>query len=168
METEIKILEVDPDAVVARLERLGATRLFEGEMESRYYDRNGELRGAGIVLRLRREGASGVLAVKRTVPDARYKVMDEHETSVDFDEAARMLELLGFSIFARQRKHRTSYRLGSARIDIDVYRERAVPPFLEIEGDPEAIESAIPRLGLEDHRRVSWGGRELREHYGLG
>lgn len=167
METEIKILEIDVDDVIERLETLEAERVFDDVMRAVYFDTDGSLDARGVVLRARSEGEQAVISVKARIEDATYKRMHEYEFAGRFDDAIAALQLLGFEPKHRQEKHRTSYRFESVRIDIDRYLgdDSIIPPFLEIEGEPDAIEQAIRRLGLDRYRRVNWGGGRLREHY---
>lgn len=167
METEIKVLEIDLDAVVDTIERLGGEQTFDDVMRAVYFDTRNELHEQGVTLRVRSEGDRAIISVKANIEDAAYKRMHEYEFSGDFDDAISALGLLGFEPEHRQEKHRTSYRFGDVRIDIDRYLgdDSVVPPFLEIEGEPAAIEHAITTLGLERYERVKWDGGEVRRHY---
>ena len=166
MEIEVKILEVDPQQVIATLQSHGAERLFDGTLTTVFFDRETSLRDSGTTLRVRSDGKGCVLAVKVLRDSDAYKQSEEYEFSGSLDDALAALRALGFEEYARSEKHRSSYRLGDVRFDIDRYLDDTfVPPFLELEGEPGAIENAIVELGLSEHTRVSWSGYELRQHY---
>ena len=166
METEVKILEIDPEQVIATLQSCGAKRLFDGLLRSVFFDRETSLRDSGTTLRVRTDGGECVVAVKVLCASDEYKQSEEYEFSGSFDDALAALRALGFEEYARSEKHRSSYRLGGVRVDIDRLLDDAfVPPFLELEGEPNEIDDTIIRLGLREHMKVSWTGYELRQHY---
>lgn len=43
-EIEVKIIEIDPAEIIRKLEKLGATKVFDGEMNSIYYDYHDEFK----------------------------------------------------------------------------------------------------------------------------
>lgn len=164
----MKILEVDPEKVILTLESLNARLVFDGVLQAVFFDRGTQLRDAKRTLRVRTEGSDCIISVKVLHESANYKTSDEYEFSGSFDDAIAALTALGFEEFARSTKHRTSYRLPRFQVDIDRYLDDTfVPPFLEIEGEPEAIELAIDELDLRDHRCEAWSGSQLREFYAL-
>jgi adenylate cyclase class IV len=169
METEVKVLGIDPQAVIGSLERVGAELLFDGVVRTIFFDRSPNypsLNASGIVLRVRSSGDECSIGVKVPLGSTTYKESEEYAFSGSFDDAIRALGVLGFEEYARSEKHRTSYRLASVRVDIDRLLDHTfVPTFLEIEGEPDAIEAAIELLDLADHERVSWTGGELIDHY---
>jgi adenylate cyclase, class 2 len=166
METEVKVLDIDSDAVIDTLTTLGAQRVFDGVLRAVFFDRGTVLRDEEKTLRVRTDEERSIIAVKVRHASSEHKVSEEYEFSGSFDDALAALRALGFEPYARSEKHRTSYALDDVRIDIDRYLDdSSVPPFLEVEGPAEAIEPTIRALGLTGHRRVSWSGQTLREHY---
>jgi predicted adenylyl cyclase CyaB len=166
METEVKVLGIDPHRVIASLRSLDAELLFDGVVRSVYFDRGSSLRDSGTVLRVRSLNDACSIDVKAPIADQAYKISEEYGFSGRFDDAIAALQALGFEEYARSEKQRTSYRLGAVRIDIDHLLDHLfVPTFLEIEGEPDAIEAAIELLRLGDHECVSWTGKGLIEHY---
>ena len=166
METEIKILEIDVQAVTSTLERLGARKISDGVVNSVFFDRERSLRDSGVVLRARSSGDGCTLTVGVLLDTDGYKQSEEYEFSGSFDDALAALRALGFEEYARSEKHRISYAYGAVRVDIDRLLDHTfVPPFLEIEGEPDAIDEAVERFELADHRRVTWTGKQVIEHY---
>jgi adenylate cyclase class 2 len=106
------------------------------------------LRAAGVLLRLRRRDGGGALTLKRPVAGgaAAYKVREEIESGVSDPDAVEAILLgLGLSPCFAYEKFRAGYRLDGALVLVD---ETPIGDFLEIEGEPAAIERAAARLGF--------------------
>jgi predicted adenylyl cyclase CyaB len=178
-EIEVKILEVDPARVAARLLELGATKVAEGPMWVRFFDTRGDrLRRRSEILRLRQRGDRVELTYKRRLPDGEAQVSEEREVTVsDAEEAAAILRAVGFRESLRFRKHRASFRMGSLHAEIDRYLEvpaelgiaESIPPFLEIEGpDLASIGELADRLGFAPRDFRAWDSMQLFRHYARG
>jgi len=151
-ETEVKVRVADADEVSRRLEALGADlvagRTFE---DNRLLDLDdGALARGGRMLRLREAGGRAILTGKGPVPGdastARYKVRVEEETEIgDAAGMVRALAAAGFRVRWRYQKYRRTYRLHGAIVVVD---EIPHGTWVEIEGEPAAIEAVAARLGL--------------------
>jgi adenylate cyclase class 2 len=163
-ETEVKLPFASPAEAEARLVSIGARRESGREFEDNVlYDLPGdELRLSGRLLRLRQVGGRAILTFKAPVPgEHRHKVRVEHETSVDRPDAvARMLEGLGYAPRYRYQKYRTAFALGGLEIALD---ETPIGCFVELEGEPEAIDRIAWRLGFEVSQYVLATYRQLQE-----
>ena len=157
-ELELKARVDDPAALERAIVDAGAELMFRGEMIDRRFDRRGKLERRDEVLRLRvfrpDTGAPpfGVLGWKGpvSVRDG-YKHREEHEVQVAQPEAARIvLERLGYEVVLRIDRKIAEYRLGGATVRIEWYP--AMDVLVEIEGEPEAIESAVRATGLARER----------------
>ncbi|GAB4488147.1 MAG: hypothetical protein OHK006_18190 [Thermodesulfovibrionales bacterium] len=169
-EIEIKILEIDRDAVSAALAALGAAQTFDGTMHALYYDLPGSpLKERGDALRLRLEGERAVLALKRHVEDGKAKVREELEVAVaDFDAMRTLLGSLGFAVWLEMKKHRTRYSLGEVHFDLDRYEDMHayIPEFLEIEGpDTETVFRHAELLGFRREDCRPWDAVRLAGYY---
>lgn len=151
-ELEVRILEVDSEKLFKVLESLGAERIFDGELASYYYDRDGEFNTGEKSLRVRREGNEVFLAFKHHLTHDILKDATEHEVLVsDLDTTRKILESLGFSCSLKTRKFRVSYKLDDCRIEFDSYQDAQsfIPTFIEIEGPSEdSILSVAAKLGF--------------------
>ncbi|RMG65195.1 MAG: CYTH domain-containing protein [Bacteroidetes bacterium] len=171
-EIEVKILEIDRTALEQRLEALGATRSFDGEMLAQFYDWPGRgLTQAGQVLRLRREGDVVQFTFKEHISREGAKAMEEYETTVE-DPAVvqKILRVLGLEAIKETRKFRTQYELGDAHVVIDDYQGElaAIPPFLEIEAPRlDRLYEVVALLGYQTTDCLNWSTYELVQHYGL-
>jgi predicted adenylyl cyclase CyaB len=169
-EIEVKILEVDPQALVRRLEELGAEKASESDLEALFFDfQDNSLERSRNLLRLRRSGGLCWLTYKGYVADPSVKVREEWEVSVsDFALARRILEALGLRARLRILKHRIAYHLDRASLAIDRHQEEfaRIPPLLEIEAQSvEDIHAVARLLGYSPEQCRPWGFSELIAHY---
>lgn len=169
-EVEVKILEIEPQALAAKLESLGAVKTFEGELYALFFDFGDRpITRRGDVLRLRREGADTRLTYKVHRSREGAKVMEEFETSAGSLEVVKdILLLLGLEVVKSTRKFRTVYEWEGLHYALDDYQDELapIPPFLEIEGEAEeAVLAAAARLGYPREACLSWSTYELVKHY---
>lgn len=147
-ERELKFGHAHHEAVRERLLDFEAERRAPSSLEDNWIlDRNGELRGAACVLRLRQDGRGGaVLTFKGPARfEGRTRVRVEHETGVaDFESALRLLENLGFSVVRRYQKQREVWQLGGVTICLD---HTPIGDFVEFEG--EGAETVARRCGFD-------------------
>jgi adenylate cyclase class 2 len=140
-ERELKIAVSDPAALRRRLRASGATLLHdEGFEDNLVWDRDGELRAAGCLLRLRNDDRGAKLTFKGPASfEGAVKVRDEHETSVGEAESVKaLLEALGYEIVRHYQKYREEWRLGEVIVALD---RTPMGDFVEFEG-PEAAKAA--------------------------
>jgi len=69
---------------------------------------------------------------------------------------------MGLECIMAYEKHRTSYKLGKCRFEIDEFPD--IPPFLEIEADEKTIDKYMKILGLSNP--LPWTGNDVYKHYG--
>ncbi len=169
LEIEAKVLEIDKDSVIAKLENLGAIKIFDDELCAIYYYKDGII-NQNNALRLRKEGKEIVLTHKEKIGvDEISKSFDETEVSIgDFDTMNKILHSLGFEDLSRNRKRRISYKLDDTRFEIDEYMDEYgnIPVFLEIEASDNAlIQFYIEKLELGDLKIVNYNFFELVKYY---
>lgn len=150
LETELKYLNADHQAVRRALQTLGAQsrgRDFEENLVFDAADRS--LRRRGVLLRLRRTGRGAWLTVKEPVrTQGPFKTAREHETRLeDFDAARAALETLGYTAAFAYEKVRETWTLAGCAVCLDVL---PFDDFVEIEGPEEALRSCAGALGLAD------------------
>lgn len=165
-EIEVKILEIDRKTLEKKLRAVGAKKIFDGQVDIRYFDNSGALKKKGIILRLRKKGLIGELTVKtdfqRTV---RAKTSSEYETRVDFAATRNILYVLGYTELLRMKKHRIEYVLGNVHFEID--KIPGIPWFLEIEAPSEKqLMWWVKKLGYAQKDVKNWWWHEVLAHYG--
>jgi len=158
-EIEIKLRIRDVPEMVSRLRRLGAHcagRVFE---QNTLYDTpDSDFRRSGRLLRLRVEtparsrsipgGVRRAVVTSKSPASARsrYKEKLERELAVRFPQKwLALLRSIGFRPGFSYEKYRTSFRLPGLHLDLD---ETPVGAFLELEGDPRAIDRNARALGF--------------------
>ncbi len=152
-EVELKAVVDDLPARRARLENAGAILEYEGTLLDRRYDLpSGDLSRRDEVLRVR---SYRKLDSVRTYLDWKgateirdvYKTREEISTLVDDPDALEeILGRLGFAMTMAIDRDIAQYRIRGATVRFETYPRMDV--LVEVEGDPEAIESAIEALGM--------------------
>lgn len=170
-EVEVKIIEIDRGRVEAKLESLGASKIFEGDVETVFFDFPGNpIAGANNLLRLRKKGDKTELTFKKFIADESAKVRDEYEVLVsDFETMYFILQSIGLAAIQRMKKHRISYALkGAVGVDLDRYMGEFshIPDLMELEAsDTATLHSHLKLLGLKPEDGKSWTTFDLVDHY---
>jgi adenylate cyclase class 2 len=170
-EVEVKIIGIDRNTVEAKLRSLGASKTFEGDEETVFFDFPANpITNAKNLLRLRKIGDRTILTFKKFVENETAKIRDEYEVLVSgFDPMRLILESLGLSAILRMEKHRTSYALKSGvKVDLDKYAGEFshIPDLMEIEGEDVAtIRSHARLLGFQPEDAKSWTTFDLIDYY---
>ncbi len=168
-EIEVKIIGIDVEHVIGKLQDLGAKPIFAGVVKCLHFDfPEKSLRKAGRLMRLRRweaeEGFEDKFEICTKGPKEVVegcKSREEIETYVeDADKFEKMMERLGFEVTLNNDKHRRSYILGGAHVDIDAYP--GVPVYMEIEAmSTQIIDDTIEALELQDCERSTETANEM-------
>jgi predicted adenylyl cyclase CyaB len=169
-EIEVKILEIKRKNVEETLVRLGAKKVFDGDIRTLFFDfEDGKIIKAKDVLRLRKEEDKIELTYKKVRVDKAAKNAEEYSVEVsDLEMTEKILQNLGLCVIDDMLKHRVSYKLESARFDMDRYLDKFdfIPEFLEIEAENvEAIYKYAGLLGYKSKDCLPWSTKELIEHY---
>jgi len=183
LEKEVKVLEIDRDLIISRLESLGARLSFAGRVETYYFDYlDGRFKTEGKILRIRKLGDVCYLDLKKqhkpnvagkTLPNdtqssdgfGRVKVNEEIRVGISNpNELLTILNDLGLNVVAHLIKYRTSYMLGDVVIEID--EMEGIPTYMEIEGEEEDIFKTIKLLGLDRNKVVNFTSDEVLKYYG--
>jgi len=152
-EVELKSVLLNWGATRARLEDEGARLVFAGRLEDRRFDSpDRALATRDVVLRLRVHRGQGVSWAELhwkgpTEADRIYKVRDELQVGLDEAESmAAILEGLGYIVTLAIDREVEQYELEQATVRLERYPR--MDDLIEVEGNPDAIEQAIARLGL--------------------
>ncbi len=166
-EIEVKILEIDAEGIIQKLEAWGAKKIFDGEIVASYFDFDSrELFKQDKLLRLRRKGEKCELTFKKTLSLEKARIMDEFEVTLDdYGGTKKILFELGLKEYKRLAKHRLSYLFEGAHFEIDRYPE--IPAYLEIEApNLEKLEELVRKLGFSMSDTKPWSVKNVLEHYG--
>ena len=148
-EYEIRVLEINKEDIIKKLEKLGATRLGEFNQKRYVYDLKPIDENKWI--RLRTNGIKATLTYK-DIESNTISGTKEIEIEVDdFDKTNEFLELIGFKNKGYQENTRITYMLNGVEIDIDTWP--MIPTYMEIEGDSEEDVVEIQKtLDIEDSK----------------
>ena len=156
IEKEAKFLVADLSKLEERVQGLGGVivqeRVFEKNL--RYDTSNRDLSAAHQVLRLRQDNRARLTFKGPADPESAVSERPEYEIEVSsLENAAQILEALGYAVVTIYEKYRSSYLLMDCEISLD---EMPFGSFVEIEGaDEKAIHAAAEKLGLTWESRSS-------------
>lgn len=149
IEYEVRVLEIDKDKFISKLESFGA--LFKGDYNQKRYVYNTIPKQDGKWLRLRTNGKSTTLTYKSVEKDSIDGTKEIEVTVEDFKKTHELLEASGFKSKGYQENKRTQYVLDDVEIDIDSWP--LIPTYVEIEGkDEESVNKIIDKLGLDKEK----------------
>src|SRR6185436_13907098 len=163
IEREIKFSGVELDNLRQRLIELESERQAPGAFEDNWvFDRDGELRSGGRILRLRIDGSGGRVTLKGPLElEGNLKVREEIEFGVnDAEEARALLEGLGYRVVSRYQKIREEWQLGGVTIALD---HTPIGDFAEFEGD--GAETVAKRCGFDAEKAEKRSYLRLYEDY---
>ena len=174
LEKEIKILEINKDELIKKLEDLWAIKTFDWVIHDVYYDfpewKDGmKMEDNQRMFRVRKKWEEHIYTIKRKrkyINDKEWvSAKDEHETSItNIESFSKVLEKYGMKKTRQKIKHRISYKLDGMEFDIDKYEN--IPAILEIEGNNwDSIRSWVKKLWLKKYKQMLWGSRKLFKYY---
>lgn len=174
LEKEIKILNINQEEIIKKLEDFWAKRTFEGEIHDVYYDfpsdsKKAKMQENNRMFRVRKKWETHIYTIKNKRFDVEENeaviAKDEHEMPItDVDSFSEVLERYGMVKTREKKKHRISYRLVNAEFDFDKYDD--IPALLEIEEESELnIDFWLRKLELTEEEIFLWGSKKLFKHY---
>lgn len=177
LEKEIKILEIDKDDVIKKLENLWAEKSFDGFIHDIYYDfldwENNKMEENKRLFRVRQKWEIHLYTIKRKRNkksewwEKWVKIADEWENIItDVESFKKVLEKYWMKQVREKKKYRVSYKLGNIEFDIDKYED--IPTLMEIEApSSEEIKQYIKKLWLDKNIQKKFWSRKLYEYYWL-
>ncbi len=163
-EIEVKILKIDVQDVKSKLKKLGAKKIFDGQIEPVTFDfPDARLKKAKQLLRIRKVGNETELCFKGKKQQSALKIQEEIQVNTsNFEETMTILTKIGFIAHRHSPKHRESYSLGNVRFEIDT--DPPIPTYLEIEASSEEeVINAVKQLGFKMNQTSNLTGAELHE-----
>jgi adenylate cyclase class 2 len=159
-EVEIKFRIDDLKDVQQRLREAGFREETPRTHEmNTLYDRDGELRSKGQLLRLRDYGGKWTLTYKAKAVNARHKTREELETKVeDGEQMDQIIRALGYQPSFRYEKFRSEWTDGNGHVVLD---ETPIGDFGEIEGKPDWIDQIAKKLEITDDKFITQSYTEL-------
>lgn len=147
-EIEVKFALRDRNALLRKLDEIGAQRLYPETFEDNIVlDRRGELRTRGSLLRVRKFGKYSIATYKGPMSiEGGVKSREEVQTGIEsFELAIQLFDALGFKPVFRYQKFREVWRLR----DVEVVLDRTpIGDYFEIEGPIDTIRAIAAELGM--------------------
>lgn len=164
-EYEIRVLEINKEEIIKKLESLGATKKGEFEQKRYVYDLKPAQKGKWI--RLRTNGKKTTLTYKDIVSNTIDGTKEVEIVVDDFDKTNEFLERIGFENKGYQENSRIQYFLNNVEIDIDSWP--MIPTYLEIEGNSSQEVNEMQNLLEIDSSKLTTLNCEdiYKEFYGI-
>jgi adenylate cyclase class 2 len=156
---EIKVLDIDIEAVETGLASLEAKKVFDSERTITYFKNESNVEP---FLKLTEEGEKLKLSSQNPGTNQEIKLFVSRK-----EECIQLLASLGFTPISEVNAKRISYELGTIDFDIDEFPE--VPAFLEIDlGDKPSLtlDELLSKLGLGGNQKGQMSTPEIVKHYG--
>ncbi len=151
-EYEVRVLEINKEELIKKLENLGAEKVADFSYRRRIYNFNPKQDSKWV--RLRTDGKRTTLTIKK-LENLNIDGTKELEIEVsNFDETNDILNELGYKSHTYQENNRTRYILNDVELDIDSWPY--IPTYLEIEGkDEKAVKDMIELLEVDKTKVTS-------------
>lgn len=151
-EYEVRVLDIDKEELIKKLEYLGAKKIADYNYKRRIYNFNPILENKWI--RLRTDGEKTTLTIKE-LKSSKIDGTKEMEIAVsNFEETNNILNELGYYSHKYQENKRTRYILNEVELDIDSWPY--IPTYLEIEGkDEKSVNDMIKLLKVDESKVTS-------------
>jgi len=161
-EIETRIIDIDVQEMRKKLLDINAVKVKQENQINNIYDFSDKRllnnKGYARIRTVRDELTNSTIhyiTTKKLISQEKYKVMDEHESEIKDEAAARgIFEALGLVLIQSIKKYRESYRYKNTLIEIDINEKAFCPfPYIEIESENESeILEVVKLLGynLED------------------
>lgn len=151
-EYEVRVLEINKDEIIKKLESLNAEKVGEYNQKRYVYDTIPKSDGKWI--RLRTNGKETTLTYKDVTSDKIDGTKEVEIVVSDLEDTNELLNKLGFFSKAYQENNRIRYMLDGVEIDIDSWP--MIPTYLEIEGkDETSVITMVEKLGLDKEKVTS-------------
>ncbi|QSX05489.1 class IV adenylate cyclase [Sedimentibacter sp. zth1] len=159
-EIEVKVLYINKNEIINKLEKLGA-RLVKNEeqINIRFDTGNSHLKNTYhgyLRIRITKNNLDGkitnTLTLKKNLSREKFRVNEEIETEIsNVEETIKILQSLNLIKKKPANKHRISYIYDDILFEIDEWDKTIYPyPYLEIEvKDKDKLERAIDLLDLD-------------------
>ncbi len=161
-EIETRIIDIDVKEIRKKLLNIDAIKVKQENQTNNIYDFSDKRllnnKGYARIRTIQDELTNSTvhyITTKKLISQEKYKIMDEHESEIKDEVAAKgIFESLGLNLIQSIKKYRESYRYKNTLIEIDINEKDFCPfPYIEIESADEAeIVEVVNLLGydLED------------------
>lgn len=164
IEYEVRVLEINKEKLIKKLEELGAE--FKGDNEQKRYVYDIIPKEDGKWIRLRTNGKITTLAYKNVVKTTIDGTKELEVEVSDFEKTNELLDYIGIKSKGYQENRRIQYILNGVEIDIDSWP--MIPPYVEIEGkNEEEVVRILELLDLQNEKVTSLDVESIYKSYGI-
>lgn len=156
-EIETRIIDIDVDEIRKKLLSINAQKVKQENQINNIYDFSDKRllnnKGYARIRTIQDELTNSTIhyiTTKKLISQEKYKVMDEHESEIKDETAAKgIFEALGLTLIQSIKKYRESYKYKNTLIEIDINEKEFCPfPYIEIESESEdEIAEVLSLLG---------------------
>lgn len=159
-EVEVKILEIDKDEVISKLENLWAKKVFEWDVFNDFFEN-----GNSKKIRLRQMWSENIMTYKEKIDESWVKSQHEYEIKFDnYENIISILKWIWFIHYWKSSKTRISYSLWNIHFDID--KLDWIPWFVEVESDnSDDVKKWVEILWFDFENVCLLTERWLKERY---
>ena len=159
-EYEIRVLEIDENSMISKIEKLNAKK--EGEWFQKRYVYNTIPENDNSWYRLRTNGVKTTLTYKNIEQETIDGTKELEIEVSDFDKTNEMLKIMGYHYKAYQENKRIRYILDDVEIDIDTWP--MIPTYMEIEGkSSEDIQKIMEVLEIKEENTTTLNCQSIYE-----
>ncbi|MGK0465005.1 MAG: adenylate cyclase class 2 [Clostridium sp.] len=154
---EIRIIDINVEEIRRKLLNINASKVKEENQINNIYDFSDRSlltnKGYARIRTVKDELTNSTIhyiTTKKLISQEKYKIMEEHESEIKDEVAAKgIFESLGLILVQSIKKYRESYKYKNTLIEIDINEKKFCPfPYIEIEGSDETeIQEVIALLG---------------------
>jgi len=164
IEYELRVLEVDTDLLIEKIEKLGGKLVGEYDFKRYVFDTIPKTKGRWI--RLRTNGKTSTLGVKQIDKDTVDGTLEWEISVANFNKTILLLEKMGINPKGYQENKRIEYRLKKVVLALDIWPH--IPPYLEIEGpNHESIKECAKLLGYKASDLTAENNQKIYLRYGI-
>lgn len=165
-EIEVKILNIDVNDIIKKLEIIGAKRIGEKSFSRIVFVMPSHVSPVKEWIRLRTDGTKTTLTYKN-VENKELGGTTEIETEVnDYETTKRILKKIGLIDLIFQQNKRIEYRYEDIEIDIDFWPK--LKPYVEVEADSkEKVKKGVKLLGFSMSDTTTKTNEELYSDIGI-
>jgi adenylate cyclase class 2 len=154
---EIRIIDINVEEIRRKLLNINALKVKEENQINNIYDFSDRSlltnKGYARIRTVKDELTNSTIhyiTTKKLISQEKYKIMEEHESEIKDEVAAKgIFESLGLILVQSIKKYRESYKYKNTLIEIDINEKKFCPfPYIEIEGSDETeIQEVVALLG---------------------
>lgn len=165
IEYEVRVLDIDINEMIQKLESLGAKKVGEWEQKRYVYDTNPVNENAWY--RLRTNGDVTTLTYKNVEANTIDGTKELEIEVFDFNKTNELLELMGYHSRGYQENKRIRYILNNIEIDIDSWP--MIPTYMEIEGkNIDEVNQMLTLLDVDMDKVTALNCQDIyKEIYGI-